>query len=132
MMNKLWKKVFKGQLLLKGSIDNFGQIDLFVDLTLLNIFANNSLSVSIIIFKIITKNCKISIKSSIQGYYTWKTSYPLRLKISGQVDLDLINTLTSCLICSKCWSFWDISQKLHFTLCSIFSHDGHVFWRNKK
>ena len=66
-MNKLWKIVIKGHLPLKGSIDNFGHINLFVDLTLLNIIAVYSLFLSIIIFKIITKNSKISLKLSIQG-----------------------------------------------------------------
>ena len=57
----------KGQKLLKGSTDHFGHVDLFVDLTLLNIIAVYSLSLSIIIFKIITKNSKISLKLPIQG-----------------------------------------------------------------
>ena len=51
--------------LFKGSIDHFGQVDLFVDLTLLNIIAVHSLSLSIIIFKIKTKNSKISLKLQI-------------------------------------------------------------------
>ena len=42
-------------------------IDLFVNLTLMNIIAVYSLSLSIIIFKIITKNSKISLKLLIQG-----------------------------------------------------------------
>ena len=50
-----------------GSSNNFDHADLFVDLTLLNIIAVYSLSLSIIIFKIITKNSKISIKLPIQG-----------------------------------------------------------------
>ena len=58
---------YKGQYLLKGSTDNFGHVDLFVDLTLLNIIAVYSLSLSIIIFKIITKICKISFKLLISG-----------------------------------------------------------------
>ena len=66
MMNKLWKIVIKGHLPLKGSIDNFGHINLFVDLTLLIFFAVYSLSLSIIIFKIMTKNCKISLKLPIK------------------------------------------------------------------
>ena len=45
---------------------HFGHVDLFVDLTLLNIIAVYSLSLSIIIFKI-TKNGKISLKLPIQG-----------------------------------------------------------------
>ena len=58
---------YEGQWLLRGSIDHFGHVDLFVNLTLLNIFPVYSLSLSIIIFKIITKNSKISLKLSIQG-----------------------------------------------------------------
>ena len=58
---------YKGQYLLKGSTDHFGHVDLFVDLTLLNIIAVYSLSLSIIIFKRITKNGKISLKLPIQG-----------------------------------------------------------------
>ena len=42
-------------------------MDLFVDLTLLIIIAVYSLSLSIIIFKILTKNSKISLKLPIQG-----------------------------------------------------------------
>ena len=45
--------------ILKGSTDLFGHVNLFVDLTLLNIIAVYSLSLSIIIFKI-TKSSKIS------------------------------------------------------------------------
>ena len=56
---------YKGQLLLKWSVDHFGHLDLFVDLTLLNIIAVYSLSLSIIIFKIITKNSQISLKLPI-------------------------------------------------------------------
>ena len=44
-----------------------GHVDLFVNLTLLNIIAVYSLFLSIIIFKIITKNSKISLKLPIQG-----------------------------------------------------------------
>ena len=46
---------YKGQSLLKGSTDHFGHVNLFVDLSLLNIIAVYSLSLSIIVFKIITK-----------------------------------------------------------------------------
>ena len=45
----------------------FGDGDVFVDLTLLNIIAVCSLSLSIILFKIKTKNAKISLKLPIQG-----------------------------------------------------------------
>ena len=38
---------------------NFGHVELFVDLNIIVVY---SLSLSIIIFKIITKNCKISLK----------------------------------------------------------------------
>ena len=61
------KNYYKGQLLLKGSSDHFGIVDLFVDFTLLNIIAVYSLSLSITIFKIITKNSKITLKLHIQG-----------------------------------------------------------------
>ena len=44
----------KGKNSYKGSINDFGDVDLFVDLTLFNIFAVHNLSLSIIIFKIIT------------------------------------------------------------------------------
>ena len=50
-----------------GSIDNFGYVDLFVDLTLRNNFSVYCVSLFLIIFKIITQNCKISLKLSIQG-----------------------------------------------------------------
>ena len=53
--------------LIKVSTDHFGRVDLFVDLILLNIIAVFSLSLSIIIFKIITKICKISLKLLIWG-----------------------------------------------------------------
>ena len=43
------------------------------------------------------------------------TSCPIHLKNSGQIDIDLINNLTSCQICSRCFGFIVISQKLHFT-----------------
>ena len=52
----------------KGSIDNFGPVDLFLGLTLLYVIAVYSLSLSIIIFKIITKSCKIFLKLTIQGH----------------------------------------------------------------
>ena len=42
------------------------------------------------------------------------------LKISGQIDLDLINSFTPCQICSKCFGFWVISQKLHVTTMFYF------------
>ena len=58
---------YKGHKLLKGSTDHFSHVDIFVNLTLLNIIAVYSLSLSIIIFKIITKNSKISSKLPIQG-----------------------------------------------------------------
>ena len=45
-----------------GLTDNFGHVDLFVGITLLNIITVYSLSLSKIVFKIITKNCKISLK----------------------------------------------------------------------
>ena len=48
-----------------GSIDHFGHVDLFVALTLLYIIAVYSLSLSIIIFKIKTKSCKIFLKLPI-------------------------------------------------------------------
>ena len=41
-----------------GSTEPFGHVDLFVNVTLLNIIAVYSLSLSIIIFKIITKKPK--------------------------------------------------------------------------
>ena len=44
----MFKIYYKGQLLLKGSTDHFGHVDLFLDLTLLNIIAVYSLSLSII------------------------------------------------------------------------------------
>ena len=50
-----------------GSTDHFGHVDLFVNLTLLNIIDVYSLSLSIIIFKIITKTGKISSKLPILG-----------------------------------------------------------------
>ena len=55
-LRKIVKFEFKG--LLMRSIDHFDHVDLFVDLTLLNIIAVYSLSLSIINFKIITKNNK--------------------------------------------------------------------------
>ena len=58
---------YNGPLLLKGLTDHFGHVDLFVDLTLLNIIADYSLSLFIIIFKIVTNNGKISLKLPIQG-----------------------------------------------------------------
>ena len=51
----------------KGVNRPFWSFDLFVDLTLLNIFAVYSLSLSKIVFKIITKNNKMSLKLPIQG-----------------------------------------------------------------
>ena len=51
---------FRGQLTISV------MFDLFVDLTLLNIIAVYSLSLSIIIIKIINKNSEISLKLSIQ------------------------------------------------------------------
>ena len=57
----------KGNNSYSGQTDHFGHVDLFVDLTLLNIIAIYSLSLSIIIFKIITKICKISLKLLIRG-----------------------------------------------------------------
>ena len=64
---KLLKIDYEGRLLLRGSIDHFGHVDLFLGLTMLYIIAVHSLSLSIIIFKIITKNSKISLKFQIQG-----------------------------------------------------------------
>ena len=49
------------------STDHFVHADLFVNLTLLNIIAVYSLSLSIIIFKIIAKNSKNSLKFPVQG-----------------------------------------------------------------
>ena len=58
---------YKWQKLLKGSTDYLGHVDLYVNLTLLNIIAVYSLSLSLIVFKIITKNSKISLKLPFQG-----------------------------------------------------------------
>ena len=63
----LVKIYFRGQLLLKGSTDHFGHVDLFVNLTMLNIIAVYSLSLSIIKFIKMTKNCKIFLKLPIKG-----------------------------------------------------------------
>ena len=60
---KIVKIDYKRQYFFKGSIDHFVHADVFVGLSLLSIIAVYSLSVSIIIvFKIITKSCKISLK----------------------------------------------------------------------
>ena len=103
ILRKLLKIDYKGQLLLKGSIDHFRHTDLFLVLTLLYIIAVYSLSLSIIIFKI-TKNSKISSKLPIQGQQpnnrlSDSSDHP------GQIDRDLINKFTSCQICSKCFGF---------------------------
>ena len=50
-----------------GSIDHFGHADVFVVLILQFIIAVYSLSLCIIIYKIITKNSKISLKLPFQG-----------------------------------------------------------------
>ena len=52
---------------LRGQLTILVIFNLFVDLTLLNIIVVYSLSLSIITFKIITKNSEISIKLPIQG-----------------------------------------------------------------
>ena len=48
-------------------INQFDHVDLFVDLTLLNIIAVYSLSLFIKKYKIISKSNKISLKLLIQG-----------------------------------------------------------------
>ena len=68
----------------------FGDSDVLVDLTLLNIIAVYSLSLPIIIFKITTENSKISLKLPIQDS-NLTTGCPIHVKTSGQIDLDLIN-----------------------------------------
>ena len=66
-----WLKIdYEGQYLLKGSTVHFANVDLFVNLTLLNIIPVYSLSLSIIIFKIITKNGKNFIKITNSGAAT--------------------------------------------------------------
>ena len=64
------KNEYKGQELLKGSTDHFGHVYFFVDLILLYIIAVYSLSLSLITFKIITKNGKISVKITNSGTAT--------------------------------------------------------------
>ena len=59
MITKIYKKIvkltIKGNNSLNWSTDHFDHVDMFVDLTLLNIIDVYSLTLSIIIFKIITK-----------------------------------------------------------------------------
>ena len=93
----------------------------------MNIIAVYSLSLSIIIFKIITKNSKISLKLPIQGQQPnnglTDSSENFRADRSWPDKLIYL-----CQIYSKCFGFWVISQKLHFTQGSIFSHGGHLDW----
>ena len=125
------KIYYKGQTLLQRSTDHFGHVNLFVNLTLLNIFAVYSLSLSIIIFMIITKNSKISLKLPIQGqqpnnrlfysseHFRAGRSWPDKQFIPVRIAL---NTLVS-----------EILAKIYILpLCSIFSHGGYDFWRNRK
>ena len=78
------------------SNDRFSYVGLFVNLTMLNIIAVYSLSLSVIIFKIITKNRKISFKLVFQGQKP-TTACLIRMKISGQKDFNLValNALVS-------------------------------------
>ena len=78
---------------------------------LINIFGNNVLS-WLIIFKIITKNGKISLKLPIKGKHP-TTGWPIHLKISGQIYLNLINNFNRCQNYSKCFDF---------------IHGGHLVW----
>ena len=80
----------KGSNSLKGSIENFGYIHLFVACTLLNIIAVYTLSLSITIFKIITKTLKFSKNYQFRGSHQ-TTGCLIGLKISGQIDFDLSN-----------------------------------------
>ena len=53
------------------------------------------------------------------------TSCWIGLKISGPIDLDLMNNfIHSKLSLNALVS--EMNQKLHFTLCTIFSHGGHL------
>ena len=94
---------------------------------MLNIIAVYSLSLSIIIFKIITKNSKISLKLPIQGQQPNN-----RLSDSSdnfRADRSWPDKqFYACQICSKCFGFWVISQIYISPLCSIFSHGGHLGW----
>ena len=79
---------------LRGSIVHFGHVDLFLGLTLLYIIAVYSLSLTIIIFKIITKKRQNFLKITISEGSNPTTECPIHLKISGQIDLDLMNNIT--------------------------------------
>ena len=108
------KLTIKGNNSLGGHLTILVMFDLFLGLTLLYIIAVYSLSLSKIIFKIITKNSKISLKLPIQGQ---QPNNGL-LDSSENFRADRIGPdkqFYSCEICSTCFGFWDISQKLHFT-----------------
>ena len=99
-----------------------GNNSLFVALTLLYIIAVYSLSLSIIIFKIITKSCKMFLKLPFKGQQPnykmpdWSENF--------RTDRSWLNEQ----ICSKCYGFRNMSQKLHFSFVLI-SHVCHVGWR---
>ena len=62
------KIYYLGHYSLRAQLTILVMFDLFVNLTLLNIIAVYSLPLSILIFKIITKNCNISLKLPIPGH----------------------------------------------------------------
>ena len=114
------KSSFKGNNSYKGSSDNFGHNKLLVDLLLLNIFATESFFLSIIIFEIIAKNCKIGKNSSFKGNNSYKGSsddfgYPLFF-----VDLLLLNIFAiesfylSIILFEIIAKNWKICQKSSF------------------
>ena len=70
-----------------GYIHNFGPVDLFVDLISLNNLAAISLS----------STAKFPSNNQFSSSNP-TTSCLMRLKISGQIDLDLMNMFTPCQI----------------------------------
>ena len=93
----------------------------------MNIIAVYSLPLSIIIFKIITKNVKISLKLPILGSNP-TAGCPIHLKIYGQIDVDLMNKLPHVRFALNALVSEIEAKNCILPLCSIFSHGGHLGW----